>query len=124
MCKMDNCKALRNGHAADLATQGHALADALDSLAAIESQLKELPTRNEVLKIVEESLSIHTMTCSHARGARQKHGSSKLKLGKGWFEAEGPGGMALGAFLGGGLVALVYLVAPHLKQWLEVWFSR
>jgi len=123
MCETRNAVALRNGKAADPVTQGHALADIIDSIKGIEDRVKDLPTTEEVLQIVEKSLSIHISTCRAARG--NKGGKlSKFHLGKGGLDAEGGGGIVLGAFFGVAASFIVYVIAPYLKQWLELYFSK
>lgn len=124
MCETANSKALRNGKAADPETQGHALADIIDSLSSMETRLKELPTRHEVLDIVEQSLNVHISTCASARSDKKQTMLSKFHLGKGGLDAEGSGGIVLGAFLGIVLSFIVYVVAPYLKQWLELYFAK
>jgi uncharacterized protein YdbL (DUF1318 family) len=126
MCQLKNCEALRNGHAADLATQGHAIADVLESVATIEAHVKELPTRKEVLDIVETSLSVHTSACAAGRKliGRVKPGQpSKFKLGK-WLEAEGSGAMMFGVILGAMLMVVIFKISPYITEWLRTWFSK
>ncbi len=126
MCQLKNCEALRNGHAADLATQGHAIADLLESMANVESRVRELPTRKEVLDIVEESLSVHTQTCAAGRkwSGKQKPGApSKFKLGK-WLEAEGSGALMFGTILGAMIMAVIFKISPYVTEWLGAWFSK
>jgi len=126
MCKLNNCEALRNGHAADQTVQGHALADIIESLATVESHVKELPTRKEVLDIVETSLSVHTQTCAVGRklaGKAKPGAPSKFKLGR-WLEAEGTGAMMFGTVLGMILMAVIFKISPYVTEWLKAWFTK
>ena len=126
MCKLNNCEALRNGHAADQTVQGHALADIIESLATVESHVKELPTRKEVLDIVETSLSVHTKTCAIGRklvGKAKPGIPSKFKLGR-WLEAEGSGALLFGAILGAMLMAVIFKITPYVSEWIQTWFAK
>lgn len=126
MCDKTNAVALRNGHAGDPVTQGHAIADIVDAVSDIKDKLDEIPTRKEVLNIVQESLLIHTQTCAHARKTNEKPAKpvkttpSKFKLGKGWLEAEGAGGIVLGIVLGALLTIMVVMARPYIAQWIEL----
>lgn len=124
MCRTDNREALRNGHAADLATQGHALADVLDSLAGIETQLRAIPTRDEVRDMITTSLRVHIETCDHARDDHSKPEPTKFHLGKGGLEMEGRAAMLAGVALGGVTVLFLLKAIPYVKEWLVAWFSR
>ena len=132
MCDKTNAIALRNGHAGDPVTQGHAIADIVDlvddlnkAVAGISAQLKDIPTRKEMLSIVEESLSIHIQTCAHARKTNEKPPKqkpskpSRFKLWKGGLEAEGAGGVILGLGLGIILTVFTIFAGPYIASWIE-----
>ena len=127
MCESKNKEALRNGHAGDPVTQGHALADLLDAVGGIEDKLRnvqktlgEIPTRSEVRDMIHSSLQIHVETCDAARDGKPVQ-PDKFKFGIGKFfgiEAQGNRGVLFGALLGIGAAILVFKVAPYLKEWL------
>ena len=121
MCEMKNRDALRNGHAADLATQGHALADLLDAMKDVQTKLDHIPTRNEVREMIHSSLQIHVETCD---AARDDGGGAVLSLGKGGLSAKGRAGVKAALWVVGLLAALIMAlgwVAPRLAELVAAW---
>lgn len=126
MCKTENREALRNGHAADLATQGHAIADILDALSGLETQLREIPTREEVRNMIDHSLHNHLETCAVARTAAPQKPAEKnvFKLSKMGIEAEGRSGVIFGALCGIIVVLVLLKVAPFVGSWIQNWGAK
>jgi len=123
MCEMKNREALRNGHAADPTTQGHALADILDAVSDIQRALGQIPTRSEVREMIHDSLRIHVESCDAARDdGSTHHNKFKVALAKFGLEAEGLGGVFFGTVLGLGLAWLIKNVAPYIGSWLASFF--
>ena len=110
-------KALLNGHAGDRATQGNAMAYLIGAMQTLQERVLELPTRKEVLDIVEESLTVHATTCSSS--SRGKGEGSFFKLGKGGLEAKGAVGVVVGGGCGALLVFGLIKVAPFIASWLD-----
>ena len=126
MCDMKNRDALRNGHAADQATQGHALADILDAVSDIQKLLGQIPTRHEVREMIGEAMKTHVRTCAAARDGKPSE-PDKFKVGIGKFfglEAQGSRGVLFGALIGGGAAWLLFEVAPHIEAWLGAALAR
>lgn len=131
MCDKKNATALRNGHAGDPVTQGHAIADIVDAVSEISERLKEIPTRKEVFAMLENNLKVHIESCEHARRSAnppqrlpKSSKPSRFKLWKGGLEAEGVGGILLGLALGLSISFLIYVAVPYLSGWLETCLSK
>ena len=106
------CDDLQNGHASDLVSQSEALVRILRRLA-------DIPTRDEVRKIVHESLSIHTESCAAAR-TKPPSALSKFSLSKAGMEGQGWGVAAL-LVLGIVLGIVAYYAIPNVAAWLAAW---
>lgn len=136
MCQTKNRDLLRNGHAADLATQGHGIADIIDGIGKIENRLTEIPTRFEVREMVQEGLAIHIASCDAARDdardekqeKQKEHNRLKVLGGKFGLEAEGKPGILVGLFVGlgvgvGGLLLLL-MAKAHVWAWIKSLVSQ
>lgn len=126
MCQTTNRDLLRNGHAADSETQGHALADIIDGLGSIEKRLGEIPTRSEVREMIHDSLRIHVESCDAARDDGQAD-PNKLEFGLGkilGLKAEGRVGSFLVVLLWVAGIVAVILSIPHVAEWLGFWGAK
>lgn len=121
MCQTTNRDLLRNGHAADLATQGHGIADIIDGMKELEKRVDEIPTRSEVQQMIDSGLGIHIKTCAEARPKPAQPEPVEFHLGKGGLEMKGRAAMLAGSVLGGAVVFFLVKAIPYIKEWVALW---
>lgn len=134
MCETKNAKQLRTRKKGDIATIGLAVGDSIDALvaiqkqlAAIQTQLREMPTRSEVREMINNSLQIHVESCDAARDDGKKTESNKFEFGLGkilGLKAEGRIGTFFGVLLWIVAGIIAGLSIPHVKAWLSAWAAR
>ena len=128
MCQTKNRDLLRNGHAADLATQGHGIADIIDGIGKIENRLADIPVRSEVREMIKEGLAIHIASCDAARDDSTKpEDKNRFRLAIGkllGFEAEGRTGVIITAVFWLIVGFIAYYVIPRVGEWLGLWQAK
>ena len=111
---------LRNGHAADLQTQGHALAEIIDKMNMLHEKIAMLPNRSEVREMMNNAIANHVLSCS---AGRQNNDNSLFELGKTGLKAVGKNGILVTAVVSVCLVYIITKISPYIMDWIQAYMK-